>query len=80
MNLKEQLHHLIAEIFDVEHSSISSETSREDLEKWDSMGTIDLVAQLEKHYKVTFNLLEVEDLHNVAIIEEFLKEKGVEIY
>jgi acyl carrier protein len=79
MSPREQLHHLIAEVFDADISTISSETSRDDLEKWDSMGTIDLVAQLEKHYSVTFDLLEVEDLHHVGIIEECLKEKGVEL-
>lgn len=75
----QDLFNILADLFDIDAATISSETSRDDIESWDSMGTIDLVAELEKAFGVKFELLEVEELQNVAIIEAFLKEKGVDL-
>jgi acyl carrier protein len=42
------------------------------------MGTIDLVAQLEKAFEVRFDTLEIDDLLTLEIIEASLAEKGVQ--
>ncbi len=79
MTAKQQLHQLISELFDVPVESLSSDTSRDNIERWDSMGTIDLVAQVERQFNVTFELMEVEELHTIGILEATLQEKGIEI-
>ena len=79
MTSKEQLYSILSELFGAPLASINSKTSRDNLENWASMGTIDLVAQLEKAFSVQFDLLEVEDLFSVGILEEALREKGIEI-
>lgn len=77
MNHQDQLYTIISELFDLPKDNINANTSRDDVEKWDSMGTIDLVAQLEKNFGISFDLLEVEELHTVGIIQASLEEKGI---
>ena len=79
MSNREHLYQLISKLFDIPAGNLSSESTRDEIERWDSMGTIDLVAQIESAFSVQFNLLEVEDLHSVGILEESLREKGVEL-
>lgn len=79
MSNRDQLYLLISKLFDTPVDQLNSESTRDQIERWDSMGTIDLVAQIESAFSVQFNLLEVEDLHSVGILEESLREKGVEI-
>jgi acyl carrier protein len=79
MSNREHLYQLISKLFDIPAENLSSESTRDEIQRWDSMGTIDLVAQIESAFSVQFNLLEVEDLHSVGILEESLREKGVEL-
>ncbi len=79
MSPKDQLYQLVADLFEVDLAGLSATTSRDEIERWDSMGTIDLVAQIEKMFKIRFDLLEVEELHTLGILEECLREKGVAI-
>jgi len=77
MTPREQLYQLVADLFAVEVKELSPSSSRQTLQRWDSMGTIDLVAQLEKTFGVRFDLLEVDELLTLEIVEASLAEKGV---
>ena len=78
MTNRKQLYQLVADLFAVDVNDLSPSSSRENLERWDSMGTIDLVAQLEKTFNVRFDLLEVDELLTLEIVEATLVEKGVQ--
>lgn len=77
MSHQEELYQLIADQFKVEVSEVNDSIGEDDLELWDSLGTMELVGQLEGHFGVKFNLLEIEDLKTVAIIKSSLEEKGI---
>ncbi|MBF0197901.1 MAG: acyl carrier protein [Planctomycetes bacterium] len=74
----QKLTEIMGDLFSEDPASLSESSSQDDIEKWDSMGTIDLIAQLEKEFSVSFNLLEVEDLKTIGIIKASLEEKGVD--
>jgi len=78
MTKREQLYQLVADLFAVEVKDLSPASSKDNVERWDSMGTIDLVAQLEKAFEVRFDTLEIDDLLTLEIIEASLAEKGVQ--
>jgi acyl carrier protein len=78
MSPREQLYQLMADLFAIDASELSPASSRESIDRWDSMGTIDLVAQLEKTFSVRFDLLEVDQLLTLEIVEKSLVEKGVQ--
>ena len=77
MSNSEKLYRSIADLFGEDASSLNEESSPDTIEGWDSMGTIDLISQLEKEFSVSFSLLEVEDLKNIGIIKACLEEKGI---
>lgn len=75
----QKLFQLIADLFEEDVNKINLDTVKEDLERWDSMGTIDLITQLESTYQVSFELMEVENLTSIKAIVEALQQKGVTI-
>jgi acyl carrier protein len=75
----QELFQLIADLFEEDAQKVNLETVKDDLERWDSMGTIDLVTQLESTYKISFELMEVENLTSVKAIVESLQAKGVQL-
>lgn len=77
MDNQTKLLQIIADLFSEDIANLSDATSQDDLEKWDSMGTIDLIAKLEKEFSISFELLEVEELKSIGIIKASLEEKGV---
>ncbi|MBF0245053.1 MAG: acyl carrier protein [Planctomycetes bacterium] len=79
MNNRTKLLAIMGELFGVDPSSLSDASSPDTLEAWDSMGGIELSAQLEREFKVKFGLLELDELRTVGIIIESLREKGVDL-
>ncbi len=63
-----EVQNLLAEIFEVERSAISSETQFGDLPKWDSMGHMDLMMALETKFGIEINADSIRDLVSIAAI------------
>tara|TARA_B100000700_G_scaffold249052_1_gene279166 strand:- start:1825 stop:2097 length:273 start_codon:yes stop_codon:yes gene_type:complete len=63
----------------LDDDQLNAESSSNDFQEWDSMGTINLIAFLEDKYDCKFDLLEMPLFNNVKAILEILKKKGLEI-
>jgi acyl carrier protein len=74
---EDKLFSVIAEIFELPLSAVNDMSSQDNIEKWDSLGLINVVAELEVVFDVQFELSEIAVMKNVAIIRTLLKEKGV---
>jgi acyl carrier protein len=60
---------LLAEIFEVETSEINAKTELEEMEYWDSMGKLSLIALLEENFnRVDISSTELDDLVTVQEI------------
>jgi len=59
----------------LELDSIDSECSQENCEKWDSMGQLNLVVELETEFDVSFEPEEITEMTSVKKIVEMIKSK-----
>lgn len=77
MSKEDPLFRVVAEVFNLELSSVSDLSSQDNIEKWDSLGMLNLVGEIELRFNVQFDLAELTTLKNVGIIRATLAEKGV---
>ncbi|MEP7106914.1 MAG: acyl carrier protein [Ferruginibacter sp.] len=54
---------------------LTPSTGKDDLEAWDSINHLNLIVELEDHYKVKFNIKEIESLNSVSDILSLLNQK-----
>jgi len=76
LNLEEKLS-LIAEALDIEPGTLKPETRLEDLQEWDSLGMVSLIAMLDKHFSVRLQPEEIRALVTVEDILSRMKEGSV---
>ena len=77
MNNEQKLFQAVADVFRVDVATVNGKSSPDTIPKWDSLGMVHLVTELEQAFGIQFDLLEIADFRNVAIIKSILAEKGV---
>ena len=63
------LRNIFREVFDDEFLSITEETSRNDLEEWDSIGHVKLVLTVESEFGIR---LSTEEVATIKCVSDFL--------
>jgi acyl carrier protein len=66
-----------AAAFNADAAAISLESEPGDIAGWDSMGHVQLVAELEKVFSISLEVDEVMEMEDVASIIRVLKTKGL---
>ncbi|MFC4298651.1 acyl carrier protein [Castellaniella hirudinis] len=66
-----------AAAFNTDPASISMQSEPGDIAGWDSMGHVQLVAELEKIFSVSLEVDEVMEMEDVASIVRVLEAKGL---
>lgn len=66
----------IAEVFEEPAGRISSETMRDDILGWDSLGTLSLIAGLDERFDIRLSEKDIEGLQRVSDILDILKRNG----
>jgi len=77
--LSTQLNTLIAEVLHISPESITDELAMSEVESWDSLQHMNLIASLEKGYSIEFTFDDIIAMQNVKEIKRVLQLKGVEI-
>jgi len=70
---------LLASALNLDLSSVDRTTSSNDLEEWDSLGTINIITTLESNLGLKLDILEIPLLISVPSIIELLVSKGYQI-
>ena len=70
-----QLRAIMEDVFDIDDLPISSETTAEDIEEWDSLSHIRLVVAIERRFKFKFSTSEVEELMNIGDLARLIEAK-----
>lgn len=67
--MKEKLLQTCAEVFCIDQEKLSIDTSQEDLEEWDSLAQVQLIAEIEEafHCRIPF-----EKISRIKKISDFL--------
>lgn len=74
-----KLFELIGDVFGIDSSSISDNTTQTDIDKWDSLNSLLLVNEIEKEYNVKFSIDEVIKVTKISDIKDILREHGVDV-
>ena len=67
---------ILKDTFDEQNLEISSLTSAEDIDEWDSLSHIELISNLEGQFKIRFALGELQDLQNVGDMVDLIASKA----
>jgi acyl carrier protein len=77
--LENKLNALMADTLHIPPEKIHDDLSMADVESWDSLQHMSLVASLEQSFGVEFTFGEIVSMQNVAEIKRVLRGKGVAI-
>lgn len=66
---------IIREVLELPDLSVTSETSATDVDEWDSMTHMQIIAGIEGHYKIRFALGELQVLKNVGDMIALIQRK-----
>ena len=75
MDILKELQTIFQDVFDDDNLLITDETNATDIEDWDSLAQIRLMAAIEKHFDVKFNFGELQSASNVGNILQLIKSK-----
>ena len=66
---------IIREVLELPELTLSTDTSAADVDEWDSMTHIQIIAGIEAHYKIRFALGELQSLKNVGDMIGLIQKK-----
>ena len=61
-----QVNEIFIDILDNKNILLSDKTTANDIEEWNSLTHMELVVAIEKHFKIRFNLKEIQSWNNVG--------------
>jgi acyl carrier protein len=71
----DEVRNAIAAAFEIPLDVVKADSSNEDIEKWDSIGHMNLVMALEEHFGVGFTMEEILQMKSVGAIWKLLEGK-----
>ena len=66
--IMEKLQGIFADVFGDENLKITEETSAEDIDAWDSLNNINILAAIQDEFGVIFEIDEIVEMKNVGEI------------
>lgn len=72
--LFEKLTDVFRDVFDDETITVSDETTADDIEEWDSLTHITLLASVEDEFDIRFDMKTVQKLKNVGEMADLIME------
>ena len=69
-----QLKRIFADLFDLAEEAISLQSSPDSLEKWDSLGQVNLIAALEEHFEILIPPEQQLDMLNFELIGDVIQD------
>ena len=71
------LEQLLAELLEIPVTQITAELAMKDLDVWDSLKHMELIATLEQRFELQFSFDEIVSMRSVGDIKRVLSSKGV---
>jgi len=71
--LLDQIQSIFRDVFDDENLTITKDTTNEDIEEWDSLAHVQIIAILCKEYKMKLSIEEMGEIDSVGKILEVIK-------
>jgi acyl carrier protein len=77
--LNTKLKELIASILHIPTESVADQLTMSEVETWDSLQHMNLIASLEQEFGVEFTFEEIVSMQSVEVIKSVLRGKGVAV-
>ncbi len=74
--MNQKLVKLIADLFEISEDGLTEELAIEDLEGWDSLKHMELIASIEEGFGIELTFDEILAMQSLGKMEEILKTKG----
>lgn len=74
--IKAKLTEIFQDVFDNDEIELTDSTTADDIEEWDSLEHITLIAAVEKAFKMRFTMKEVSSMKNVGEMMTILEERA----
>ncbi len=68
-----ELNEVFCDVFDDESITVTDETTADDIEDWDSLEHINLLAAVEQQFDVKFNMGQIVTLKNVGEMVDLIE-------
>ncbi len=75
----EKFNKIIFDIFKLTPAKIKDSLTLEEIPDWDSMNYLLLISELEKQFKVSFNMDQVLKAKSLGDVKNMLRSKGIEL-
>lgn len=73
----DKLNEVFQDIFDDDSITVSASTTADDIEDWDSLEHIRLIAAVERRFGVRFKMGEVSSMKNVGEMVSIINERSM---
>lgn len=71
----EKIQEIFRDIFDNEELTLTIETTKDDVEEWDSLATINIILALESEFGIKIVLEEAAEFNNIKYIVDLIDKK-----
>lgn len=75
--MDKEIKKIMSDLFEIQEDTITNDTSIHNVENWDSLNHIQLVALIEEKFKMTLTADEITKMINFAEIIKILQDKGI---
>ncbi|MBE6845319.1 MAG: acyl carrier protein [Ruminococcus sp.] len=75
-NLIERLNDVFRDVFDDDSICVDANTTSADIDDWDSLEHINLIAAVEDEFRMRFQMKEVSGMKNVGEMMQIIAERG----
>lgn len=75
-NIIERLNEVFQNVFDDDEITVDRDTTAADIEDWDSLEHIRLIAAVEREFGVKFTMKEVSAMQNVGEMIDIIEERA----
>lgn len=70
---------MVCEIFGAEEEELTDNATPDDLESWDSVTHMDLMALFEDEWDISLDVEEITEMVTIGLMKEILRKHGVEV-
>jgi len=75
-NINERLNEVFQNVFDDDDIAVDRNTTADDIDDWDSLEHIRLIAAVEREFNLKFSMKEVSAMKNVGEMMDIIEERG----
>lgn len=79
MSQLEKFNELISQVFGIDLADINDSSTPDDIDSWDSVTHMDLMALFEDEWDLSLDVEEITEMITIGLMKEALRKHGVDL-